>query len=181
MDFKIISLNKVRIEDGRVIWNHRTFNLDVLEKWLVETKEKYAISDDTYENCLKYVGIRQKNKSVNIDRLIRDILSTLPPRYECEKDWRYLNHLAILKVDILINAIYRVGYNKPQRIVEMLDKLIKHANESSAPCFQVSIHYACKFFLAEYPESADDIKGEIAIESHQDLMKSFENSVGKIF
>ncbi len=177
MNKKIISLNNLKVVDGKVLWNHPAFNTEELITWLLDAQEKYAIPGELHKICLEYLDIRNNGKGWSIDKSIKDILETLPPKQEWELFWRYLNHLSILKIDVLINLVYRVGYKKPQKIVDLLARLVRHANDSSAPCFKVSVHYACKFFLSKYPEYADEIGRIIANEKKNTLINKFDRGV----
>lgn len=174
MKNKIISFSSIKVIGGYVNWNHDAFDTVLFEVCLIDDKVPYSIPNKLHDIFLGYKQVREAKSKLNIQRTIKDINGTLPPTSQIQLFWKYLNHLEIYKMDVLINAVYRQGYGTPQKIINMLARLVRHANQSDAQCFQVSVNFACKFFIKIYPEFTEEIGDIIAKQKHQKLLSQFD-------
>ncbi len=155
----MISLGEFNFEDGRVAWNHTAYDYYTLVEWLDRPQELIP-PPKLHQIFLRYQQMYDGLLTINSDQtqeVVNDILSTLPPLTEEEEDYGYLNHLAIYKLELLINIVYRQKNIGPKVIMDLLSELVSHANQSNADCFQVSVNFACKFFAKVYPSHAGNI------------------------
>ncbi len=159
MNSKVIAFKNFKLDaQGFVFWNNSAYDTLLFEVCLLDDKVPYSIPNALHDIFLWYKQIRNSKSQVNIQKTIKDIIDSLPPTSRIDLFWKYLNHLEIYKMDVLINAVYRQGYGSPKRIMNMLARLVNHANQSDATCFQVSVHFACKFFITKYPEYESEIR-----------------------
>lgn len=180
MNRKIVSVNNIKLEDGLVAWNHSAFKYSVLVSWLGQNNDlEFAAPKVLHSSYLEYKSISDnlsRPSQMSVKEIISNILDTLPPQQEEKSFFGYANHLAIFKLGVLINETYRHGHDKPQDVLEMLEKLVDHANASAAECFQVSVHHACKFFIQIYGEDAEKIRDIIAKQKYQKALSQIDRN-----
>ncbi|GEM_PF-2084786 len=179
MNFKIVSLFRIIIEDEKVVWNHPAFPISkVTESMLVEYM--FAVIPAKYHE--QYLASLRLIRSDGWDvrSITKDIRAFFPVLTRAEslihtsaddyQIWSYLNHFAIFKLDILVQQASKFKLNVSEAVIKLLGELVEQANNSSAECFQVSVHYACKYFANLYPKRKAQIEKIIASENHKRLI-----------
>ena len=176
MNNKVISLSKSNIISRKVVWNHPSFPLREIEESMGIEYSRAIIPEIYHKQYLECVKSNrfEGGDVLSIIKGITDIFNVLtqrespinPSDYDFQI-WSYLNHLAIIKLDVLIQKVSKSKRNVETEVTALLIKLVRQANVSSVDCFQVSVHFACKFFAKFYPERREEINKIIALEKHQ--------------
>ncbi len=176
MKNKCISLSTQNIALGKVVWNHPLFLINKVIGSLYFESMRANIPQvfcEQLHECIRLQGI----DSWDVPSIIKDITDFFPALTQSEAPinpsaydfqiWSYLNHFAIIKLDILIQQVSKSTINVEDEVVPLLRRLVDQSNISSAECFQISVHFACKFFAEFYPARREEINKIILLEDHQ--------------
>jgi hypothetical protein len=176
MNNKIISVLKQPRVSKVVGWNHEAFHINKIDKLI---RVSHIIGDTTekdYKYYLKYFRLIKQFAADDafIFRKFNNFLPTLNQfellqtlSVEEGHHRTFLRHFAIIMLDELIQQANRSPRDLDKEVIELLGKLVEQSNNSTGECFQVSVHYACKFFAEFYPARREEINKIILLEDHQ--------------